>query len=198
MPDSPHLGTALLIASVVVGCDPIAPANEDTLDPVERAAEREALTAFYINTDGDNWTDRAGWLVGADPCRWFGVACTGERVFRLIMESNNLTGSLPAELGSLIALGDVRLNSNNLTGSIPAELGNLSALTTLLLDSNALSGVVPLPVAVLGGELQQIDPSRCGFESNPGLSMPDSQDYVDADLDDDGFICGVALSTPSP
>ena len=34
--------------------------------------------------------------------------------------------------------------------------------------------------------------------SIPGLSMPDSQEHVDADLDDDGFICGIALSTPSP
>ena len=116
----------------------------------------------------------------------------------LWLHENDLTGSISSELGNLTALNDLRLFQNNLTGSIPAELGNLSALTTLLLDSNALSGVVPLPVAVLGGELQQIDPSRCGFESNPDLSMPDSQDYVDADLDDDGFICGVALSTPSP
>jgi Leucine-rich repeat (LRR) protein len=93
------------------------------------------------------------------------------------MESNNLAGSIPAELGSLPALNDLRLNSNNLTGSIPAELGNLSSLATLLLASNELSGVVPLPAAVLGGELQQIDRSRCNLESNPGLSMPDSQDY---------------------
>ena len=61
MPYPARLATTLFIASVVVGCDPVAttPA-EDALDPVERAAEREALTAFYINTDGDNWTDRDG------------------------------------------------------------------------------------------------------------------------------------------
>ena len=270
MPHSSRLSAALLIASVVVACDPIAPAVGDIPDPVERAAEREALTAFYINTDGDNWIDKAGWLVTADPCFWFGVACVAGRVFRLIMESNNLIASLPAELGSLTALSDIRLNSNsltgsipaelgdlnaltilnlfdnsltgavpeelgslsairvlwlhendltgsvpaalgnlstlndlrlfqnNLTGSIPAELGDLSALTTLLLDSNALSGVVPLPVAVLGGKLQQIDPSRCSFESNPDLSMPDTQEYMDADLDGDGLICGIVLSTALP
>ena len=270
MPHSSRLSAALLIASVVVACDPIAPADDDIPDPVERAAEREALTAFYINTDGDNWIDRAGWLVTADPCFWFGVTCSGGRGFSLIMESNNLIGSLPTELGSLTALKDIRLNSNsltgpipaelgdltaltilnllgnsltgavpeelgslsalrilwlhendltgsvpatlgnltalndlrlfdnNLTGSIPAELGDLSALTTLLLDSNTLSGVVPLPVAVKGGELQQIDPSRCNLEPNPGLSIPDTQEYMDADLDGDGLICGIALSTASP
>ena len=34
--------------------------------------------------------------------------------------------------------------------------------------------------------------------SIPGLSMPDSQEHVDADLDDDGFICGIALSNAVP
>jgi hypothetical protein len=57
---------------------------------------------------------------------------------------------------------------------------------------------VPLPIAVMGGKIQQVDRGRCGFESNPGLSMPDVQDYMDADLDNDGFICGIPLSTPSP
>ena len=102
----------------------------------------------------------------------------------LWLHENDLTGSMPAALGNLTALNDLRLFENSLTGSIPAELGNLSALATLLLDSNALSGIVPLPVAVLGGELQQIDPTRCDLEPNPGLSMPDTQDYVDADLDE--------------
>ena len=217
----PRVSAALLIASVVVGCDPIAPAEVEW-DSIERMAEREALTAFYISTDGDNWTDKAGWLVRADPCRWFGVTCSGGQVFQILMESNNLTGTIPAELGSLTALSDLRLNSNNMTGTIPAELGNLTtlsilnfsdnsltgalpaelgnlaALATLLLDSNALSGFVPLPIAVMGGKIQQVDRGRCGFESNPGLSMPDVQDYMDADLDNDGFICGIPLSTPSP
>jgi len=197
MPHPPRLSAALLIASVVVGCNPIAPAEVE-LDSIERVAEREALTAFYISTDGDNWTDKAGWLVRADPCRWFGVTCSGGQVFRILMESNNLTGTIPAELGSLTTLSDLRLNSNNMTGSIPAELGNLAALATLLLDSNALSGFVPLPIAVMGGKIQQVDRSRCDFESNPGLSMPDVQDYMDADLDNDGFICGIPLSAPSP
>ena len=39
--------------------------------------------------------------------------------------------------------------------------------------------------------------SRCSFESNPGLFMPDSQDYMDADLNNDGVICGIPLRTPT-
>ena len=185
--------------------------------------ECEALVALYNSTDGDNWNNNAGWLLSADPCSWFGVGCLGGQVISVNLFSNNLTGSIPAELGNLTALTNLALSSNNLTGSIPAELGNLTALTNLalfsnnltgpipaelgnltaltllLLHSNVLSGLVPLPVAGLGGEIQQSTAlNRCRFESNPGLFMPDSQDYMDADLDNDGFICGVALSTPSP
>ena len=209
-------------------------------------AECEALVALYNSTDGDNWTDNTGWLVSADPCSWFGVTCSGGQVFRLFLQTNNLTGSIPAELdnltalrdlllgrnnligsipaelGNLTALRDLRLNQNNLTGSIPvelgnltaltllylnqnnltgsipAELGNLTALTLLLLFDNNLTGLVPLPVAVLGGELQQIGLGSCNFVSNPGLFMPDSQDYMDADLNNDGFICNITLSPPPP
>ena len=115
------------------------------------------------------------------------------------LKSNNLTGSIPAELGNLTYLTRLFLDFNQLSGPIPAELGNLAALHSLRLDFNQLSGLVPLPVAVLGGAIQEIFVvGTCRFESNPGLFMPDSQDYMDADLDNDGFICGVALSTPSP
>ena len=111
----------------------------------------------------------------------------------LSLNANDLTGSIPAELGSLTALGTLSLEGNNLTGSIPVELGNLTALTDLFLFSNQLSGPVPLPVASLGAHIPE-----CRLESNPGLFIPDSQDYVDADLDNDGFICLIPLSTPSP
>ena len=65
------------------------------------------------------------------------------------MESNNLTGSIPAELGNLPGLNDLRLNSNELTGSIPAELGNLTALSILNLFDNSLTGAIPAELGSL-------------------------------------------------
>jgi Leucine-rich repeat (LRR) protein len=112
----------------------------------------------------------------------------------LVLSRNNLTGSIPAELGNLTALRSLRLGRNQLSGVIPTELGNLTNLEVLFIHTNQLTGLVPLPVAGLGGELQQIASDRCSFVSNPDLVMPDSRDYMDADLDDDGSICGVALS----
>ena len=236
-----RLAAALLIASVVVGCEPAQDEFDLSTVATIPTAESIALVALYDSTDGDNWNNNTGWLLSADPCSWREVTCSSGHVIRLdlvlndltgsippelgnltalqylgrgwnqltgtipaelgdltdlsylSLNANNLTGSIPAELGDLAVLGTLSLEGNNLTGSIPVELGNLTALTDLFLFSNGLSGPVPLPVASLGAQLPE-----CRLESNSGLFIPDSQDYMDADLDNDGFICGIALSTPTP
>lgn len=111
---------------------------------------------------------------------------------------NQLTGSIPTELGNLTKLTLLYLYSNQLTGSIPAEIGNLTALQNVILDSNQLSGVVPLGVAQLGGGIQNTyGAGYCAFRpGNAGLSLVDNQDYRAADLDTDGFICGVPFPAP--
>ena len=115
----------------------------------------------------------------------------------LVLSRNYLTGPIPAELGNLTGLRSLRLGRNQLSGTIPTELGNLTKLEVLFMHTNQLTAEVPLSVAGLGGSLQQISSDRCSFVSNPDLFMPDSHAYVAADHDDDGSICGVALS-PSP
>ena len=58
-------------------------------------------------------------------------------------DNNELSGEIPAELGSLSNLTSLGLSSNDLSGEIPAELGSLSNLKALSLSSNALSGEIP-------------------------------------------------------
>ncbi len=57
--------------------------------------------------------------------------------------ANELTGGIPAELGSLASLERLNLVGNDLSGPIPPELGNLVNLRSLGLGLNALSGTIP-------------------------------------------------------
>ena len=56
---------------------------------------------------------------------------------------NQLTGSIPAELGNLSNLKDLFLGGGQLTGSIPPELGNLTNLETLQIINARLTGRIP-------------------------------------------------------
>ena len=89
-----------------------------------------ALVALYEATDGPNWVNNAGWLTDAPLRDWYGVRTdgSGRVVTALWLDSNELTGSIPPELGNLSNLTSLGLNANNLTGSIPPELGRLTNL----------------------------------------------------------------------
>jgi Leucine-rich repeat (LRR) protein len=119
------------------------------------AIEREALIALYNSTDGDNWDDNSGWktpplhtdgfaLPGKENT-WHGVRCNSGNttVERLELQSNQLNGSIPPQLGDLTNLQVLALYLNQLTGSIPPELGDLTNLQYLHLQSNQLSGSIP-------------------------------------------------------
>ena len=64
-------------------------------------------------------------------------------LYKLLLSVNNLTGSIPSELGNMNSLSELALDGNKLTGSIPPELGNLSNLEDLRLFGNQLWGCIP-------------------------------------------------------
>jgi len=129
--------------------------------------DRNVLIKLYDSTNGDNWTNKTGWngAVGSE-CDWYGVSChypsigssspyyQHQTIESLRLTSNNLSGTIPTEIGNLCDAERVLLGSsactqllsfydNSLTGTIPAELGNLTTLTVLSLTSNQLSGTIP-------------------------------------------------------
>jgi hypothetical protein len=106
-------------------------------------AECEALVAFYNSTDGPNWLLKRGWLETAQPCDWTGVECEAGHVTALMLNYNDLQGSLPPEIGQLSKLKTMSLYFNYLNGSLPVELGRLSELEILILHSNRLEGNLP-------------------------------------------------------
>ena len=82
---------------------------------------------------------------------WEGVGVSGapRRVAKLELYENQLTGSLPAELGRLTQLRRLELFHHQLTGAIPPELGQLTQLQYLDLSSNQLTGAIPVELSQL-------------------------------------------------
>ena len=105
--------------------------------------ERAALVAIYNATDGPNWVDNTNWLSDAPIGEWYGVTTENGRVIALDLDSNQLNGEIPPELGNLSALYNLSLSANQLSGEIPPELGDLSFLEVLAAYDNQLSGEIP-------------------------------------------------------
>ena len=106
--------------------------NDSTVDD-----DKEALEALYDSTGGASWTNSTNWKTDQPLNTWKGVITNGAgRVVQLSLSRNNLTGSIPAEIGKLTHIEKIDLHRNKLTGSIPSEIGKLTELHTLHLYRN--------------------------------------------------------------
>ena len=114
--------------------------------------ERDALVALYTSTDGTNWKNSTNWNgpLGSE-CEWHGVSCYNSHVSAINLSNNQLTGTIPSEIGDLQFLKTFSLWTNELTGSIPTEIGKLKDLTSLNLAVNNLTGSIPSELGNLRG-----------------------------------------------
>ena len=110
--------------------------------------ECDALVALFESTNGDGW-GYTNWLISPTVNDWYGVTVTDGHVTKLNLFENQLSGSIPPELGNLSNLEYLYLNENQLSGSIPHELGNLNEITSLDLSLNQLSGSIPPELGTL-------------------------------------------------
>ncbi len=146
IPEVGYSGTGTPDAGVAFDCNFVGQI------PLE---ECKALVALYNSTHGPEWADNHGWLATDDPCTWSGIECTDYHISHISLSYNQLSGTMPPELGVLSHLHLLALGGNQLYGPIPAELGDLSDLVTLNLSSNQLSGHLPAALGNLA-ELEDL------------------------------------------
>ncbi|MCB2209929.1 DUF11 domain-containing protein [bacterium] len=70
-------------------------------------------------------------------------------VRKLLLNDNNLIGSLPSFLSNLSLLEELNLKNNHLSGVIPGSIGSLIYLKRLILFSNQLTGPIPTGIGQL-------------------------------------------------
>ena len=100
-----------------------------------------ALVALYTATNGVNWITT--WDLNTPISTWHGIETNSNGcVITIDLRDNQLTGSIPPEIGNFSELDDLDLNDNELVGSIPSEIGNLTNLERLRLWNNQLSGSI--------------------------------------------------------
>ncbi len=117
----------------------------------------EALLASRDTLAGDATLN---WSADVPIADWDGITVDGtpERITGLVLKSEGLSGTLPAQLGSLAGLIRLDLGNhypqqgedNRLRGTIPPELGSLSNLVQLDLYNNLIEGQIPVELANLG------------------------------------------------
>ncbi len=143
---------SILVAAFAAGCseeaEPVAPPPVTPVDADN--PDRQVLIDFYSATGGAGWEEDRNWNSPNAIGTWYGVDTNAEgSVVELVLDDNNLTGTLPAGLGSLAELRRLVLDGNSLTGRIPPDLGNLGRLTILNLRGNSLAGSIPAQLGAL-------------------------------------------------
>ncbi len=124
-----------------------------------RERDSLALVALYDATNGANWAET--WDLTQPIDTWYGVSLNqGGCVSALDLNSNQLEGEIPAELGDLVSLLDLRLQHNSLSGTIPSELSDLIYLEVLNMGFNQLQGSIPSELGNL------ISLAQLGLNSN--------------------------------
>jgi hypothetical protein len=71
------------------------------------------------------------------------------RVTYLSLYENQLTGTIPSQIGSMARLNFLYLGVNQLTGNIPPTIGSLSLMSYLGLENNQFTGNIPSEISSL-------------------------------------------------
>jgi hypothetical protein len=117
-----------------------------------RMLQRFSLAVIYFALNGEQWSNRSGWVSPQNECTWFrateylldGDPCDSSGQFAFLgLPDNNVSGSIPPELNLLTKLEVINLRDNIVSGSIPDGIESLTSVHSFILGGNRLNGTVP-------------------------------------------------------
>uniref|UniRef100_M4CN72 non-specific serine/threonine protein kinase n=1 Tax=Brassica campestris TaxID=3711 RepID=M4CN72_BRACM len=123
-----------------------------------------------------------------DPCasNWTGVFCIADpsdgylHVKELLLSGNQLTGTLPQELGSLSNLLILQIDYNGISGDLPTSLANLKKLKHFHMNNNSITGQIPPEYSSLSDVLHFLmDNNKLTGYLPPELSQMASLKIID-------------------
>ena len=120
----------------------VAPVHFEAVKISNRQTDSLALVAVYVASDGANW-NKNKWELDKPIDTWSAVTVTDNRVTALKLSTSGVVAkdwTLPAEIGDLTELTDLRVNSNKLTGELPDELYSLEKLEYLYFQNDNITG----------------------------------------------------------
>ena len=121
------------------------------LTPRSIIIQKYIMVLIYISTNGKRWNEQNLYLTEASVCDWIGLTCNDNgEIVSIILEHNNLDGTIVSEIGSLgPSLRKLHLGVNHLQGWLPSEIGMLTNLETLdIFDNPDITGPIPSELSV--------------------------------------------------
>ncbi|XP_060210851.1 receptor-like protein 53 [Lycium barbarum] len=123
--------------------------------PLRITSSAEALVKWKSNLSSASFLD--SWSISnlRNFCNWTSIVCNaGGTISEINLSDAGLSGSLDQlDFTSFPSLTSFILNGNNISGSIPSNIGNASMLNFLDLSNNILEGVIPEEI----GKLTQLE-----------------------------------------
>ncbi len=184
----PYLGSGIiLVSSYPHGLFVLAETGHDVNTGLaEREREYRSLVALYRATDGARWRQRSNWDLGLTGSRltlqaledFHGVTMVLDFVGSLHLAGNNLSGSLPVELGDMQFLLELDLRDNRLEGRLPRSLMQLSRLEKLLFGGQVLCAPSDEAFQSWLGAVQSVSGQTCAGVTLAGAAMLDDLSYT--------------------
>ena len=156
--------------------------------------EMTALKAIYQSTNGDSWTFpwdiNNPYSVG----NWYGVFVVDGHVYEIDLSNNNLTGTLPANLGSLPYLEYFDVRHNKIGGNLPTNISGVYTSSffynfEMFFSDNIFTGSIPSCYNIQDYDLL-LDVSNNRLSS---LEVPLNKSNVSLNINNQEIWSGVAV-----